>query len=391
MRLQMRLKSAALSVLSLIQPGKPGTTPEHRMVKQSTPLMWLWRELRITITVSLVSAFFFSPLSSETWTSNLAYAFSGTLCIQSLIEAGRYGFSSALVRRLLPGQVHFPTQRRWPGWGWMAPWILISFVVGFFGGQALGNLLTGVHRSPFALIERAGPVLPSFAPGLALTIGCTYFFYVRGRLAATEAREQTALRTAAENQLKLLVSQLEPHMLFNTLANLRVLIVQDPPRAQAMLDHLNGFLRATLDASRSDSQALSAEFARVGDYLELMQVRMGARLHGTLDLPDDLRALPVPPLLLQPLVENAIKHGLEPSVSGGQIEVTARREARTLVLGVRDTGAGLGAAPADGARFGLQQVRERIAALYGDAASLELSSPADGRGGALATVRLPIT
>lgn len=360
------------------------------MLQYRNALAWLWRELRITIGVSVGSVFFFSPFSGETWVSDLIYSFCVAICIQSLIEAGRYGFSSALLRRLPEDSPTPHSQRRWPGWALMAPWVAASAAVGYFGGHMLGDLLTGVHRPPLAFIQNSRQLLPTLAPALAVAVGCTYFFYARGRLIATEARAQTALRTAAENQLKLLVSQLEPHMLFNTLANLRVLIGQDPPRAQAMLDHLNGFLRATLDASRSDSHALSAEFARLSDYLELMQVRMGPRLRGTLDLPDDLSALPVPPLLLQPLVENAIKHGLEPGVTGGQIEVAARRDGQALVLSVRDTGVGLGAAPADGARFGLQQIRERLAALYGEAATLELSSPVDGRGGALATVRLPI-
>jgi LytS/YehU family sensor histidine kinase len=271
----------------------------------------------------------------------------------------------------------------------MAPWVAMSAAVGYLGGHALGDLLTGTHHPAPGFLRNMQTLLPALAPAFAVSIGFTYFFYARGRLAASEAQAQAARRTAAENQLKLLVSQLEPHMLFNTLANLRVLIGQDPPRAQAMLDHLNGFLRATLDASRSDSHALSAEFARIADYLELMQVRMGPRLRGTLDLPADLSSLPVPPLLLQPLVENAVKHGLEPSVSGGQIEVSARRDGHGLCLSVRDTGVGLGAA-AHGSRFGMQQVRERLVALYGDAASLELTTPADGRGGALAVVRLPV-
>ena len=180
-------------------------------------------------------------------------------------------------------------------------------------------------------------------------------------------------------------------MLFNTLANLRVLIALDPPRAQAMLDRLIAFLRATLEASRSGAHPLSAEFARLADYLALMQVRMGARLEVGLDLPPALAALPVPPLLLQPLVENAIKHGLEPKVEGGRLEVSARREGGRLLLAVRDSGVGLGAAPReDGTRFGLAQVRERLATLYGPAARLTLEPAADGEGGTLATIELPL-
>ncbi|WP_321845576.1 sensor histidine kinase [Paraburkholderia bannensis] len=353
-------------------------------------LAWLWREIRIAIPIAALSTVLFGTLAHESFASNLKYSFSITLCIQVLIESGRYGLT-ALVRRYsrLAPDTGAP-QRVWPGWGLMTPWLVVSVVVGYFAGHAIGDWLTGVHRNPFAFFLNSNVLLPTFGPTFALALACTWFFYTRGRLATLQARTETALRTAAENQLRLLVSQLEPHMLFNTLANLRVLIGSDPPRAQAMLDHLNGFLRATLDASRTDAHALTAEFARVRDYLELMQVRMGPRLHATLDLPDTLGALPVPPLLLQPLVENALKHGLEPNVAGGEIEVSARREGATLILSVRDTGAGLRAPPADGARFGLRQVRERLAALYGDAAQFTLAEPDDGRGGALAIVRLPV-
>ena len=185
-------------------------------------------------------------------------------------------------------------------------------------------------------------------------------------------------------------------MLFNTLANLRVLIGADPPRAQAMLDRLIAFLRSTLAASRGGDHALADEFQRLADYLALIEVRMGPRLQVRLDLPAELRSLPVPALLLQPLVENAVQHGLEPQVAGGRIEVGARREGGTLVLSVRDTGAGLAAqpalsaAPAPGHGFGVTQVRERLAALHGARATLVLAPAGDAEGGTLAEVRLSI-
>ncbi len=161
------------------------------------------------------------------------------------------------------------------------------------------------------------------------------------RLSSARAAAATAQRQAAEHQLRLLQSQLEPHMLFNTLANLRVLIGIDPPRAQAMLDRLIAFLRATLAASRAGTHSLADEFARLDDYLALMAMRMGARLQPVLTLPPALAALPVPPLLLQPLVENSIRHGLEPKVEGGRIEVSAALEGGQLLLTVLDSGVGL--------------------------------------------------
>ena len=218
----------------------------------------------------------------------------------------------------------------------------------------------------------------------------TSYFYTRGRAQRQQVRLAAAERDAAEARLALLQSQLEPHMLFNTLANLRALIASDPARAQAMLDQLIAFLRATLGASRTTLHPLADEFARLGDYLHLMQIRMGARLQARLDLPDELAAHPVPPLVLQPLVENAIQHGLEPHVAGGRLEVSAMREAGELVLRVRDTGAGLSHASTGGSHFGLQQVRERLAAMYGATATLELAAAADGDGGTLATIRMPM-
>ncbi|MBL0299124.1 MAG: histidine kinase [Betaproteobacteria bacterium] len=116
-------------------------------------------------------------------------------------------------------------------------------------------------------------------------------------------------------------------MLFNTLANLRMLISLDPARAQAMLDHLIAYLRATLNASRSATHSLATEFERIADYLALMGVRMGPRLQVRMDLPQDLRGLAVPALLLQPLVENSIKHGLEPHPRRRSLDITARRDA----------------------------------------------------------------
>jgi hypothetical protein len=316
----------------------------------------------------------------------LAYTSSITLGCWFFIDSGRV-LAARWRHRHAPAGTW--GSREWPGWPAMCAILLLGTVLGYLCGNALGNLITGSQSPGFVLAnprQMLVVLLVSLVPGVA----ATSYFYNRQRVAAIEAQAQQAQREAAENQLRLLESQLEPHMLFNTLANLRVLIGMDPVRAQAMLDQLIGFLRATLNASRVGRHALSAEFSRLADYLALMQVRMGPRLQMRLDLPDALASVAVPPLLLQPLVENAIKHGLEPKVEGGRIEVLATREADQLVLTVRDTGVGLGAPASDGTRFGLQQVRDRLATLYGDAASFSLVAAGDGSDGCIATVRLPI-
>ena len=278
----------------------------------------------------------------------------------------------------------------WPGWPLMLVVVAVGSILGFTLGGLLAEWLTGQNAPGYLrgdMRQTVALLLTSLVPALIIT----YWFYSREAIAGHEAATQVAQRQAAENQLKLLESQLEPHMLFNTLANLRVLIGIDPPRAQAMLDQLIAFLRATLSASRSASHPLEAEFARLRDYLALMELRMGERLQARFELPAELAGLPLPPLLLQPLVENSIKHGLEPKVEGGRIEVRAARDADALVLQVRDTGVGLSDAASDGTRFGLTQVRERLATLYGTRASLSLAPCTDTEGGTLATIRLPLS
>ncbi len=322
--------------------------------------------------------------------SQLVYSLCiGTIC-WGVIEFGRY-----LVD---PKHCHNSPDG---GHGWPKGWrglllTAIGIVVAFYGGNWLAYTLVG-SSTPLDPQDGAR----DSAMGLYVTIAAgaigSFFFYTRGRAAAMAAKIAAAERDASEAQLKLLETQLEPHMLFNTLANLRALIAVDPPRAIAMLDRLNSYLRATLNGSRATQHPLAQEFDRLADYLELMQVRMGERLRYTLALPDELREVPVPPLLLQPLVENAIRHGLEPQVAGGEIRVSARRaphaEGEQLVLEVADTGAGL---PAGGlperhdgpSGFGVQQVRERLHTLHGDRACLEMAGLPGG--GTRATILFPL-
>ncbi len=313
-----------------------------------------------------------------------------SMCCWFAIDLARIPLARWAHRRDPPDA---PTSAQaWPGWPLMMVAVVLGSAFGFGVGGTIANRILG-GGAP-TLFDRDGRALLSvlliaLVPGTAIT----YWFYARETIAAKEAAKLAAERQAAEHQLKLLESQLEPHMLFNTLANLRVLIGLDPPRAQALLDQLIAFLRATLAGSRAAHHGLDAEFARLADYLALMQVRMGERLGSSFDLPTALAGQPVPPLLLQPLVENAIKHGLEPSVDGGRIEIAAARDGDTLVLSVRDTGVGLAAAAAaatDGMRFGLEQVRERLATRYGRAASLTLAPAEAAGGGTLATIRLPL-
>lgn len=331
-----------------------------------------------TLAICAIIALALTASAGGDWGRQLVYSFSIGILSWLVIDVGRL---------LLTRHEKAP----WPQGLRGVLLVVAGIAVGALGGSAIGDAWAG---RPMLAFWRHAPnqFAATLAITLAATIGICYFYYSRGRSKYLEAEIALAQRDAADARLRLLETQLEPHMLFNTLANLRALIATDPARAVAMLDHLDSYLRMTLAGSRALVHPLEAEFARLGDYLALMAVRMGERLACTLDLPEDLRTAQVPPLVLQPLVENSIRHGLEPRVEGGEITVRARREGDRLVIEVRDTGAGLGGMPshaADDEGFGLAQVRERLATLYGAQAALTLQ-PNPG-GGACAVLTLPIS
>jgi signal transduction histidine kinase len=326
--------------------------------------------LAFTLAITAIQTAFAPDKSYE---HPLVYSVAIGLSTWALIDFGRH---------LMPGA-------RETGWPLGISGVALS-VAGIIGGYVIGTL-TGdawFGMSSWREDHGANHLRNSMLITLMAGVAGSYYFYTINKSAYLERKMREARGHANEAQLKLLESQLEPHMLFNTLANLRVLIGTDPPRAQRMLDHMIAYLRATLNASRAPTHPLQAEFDRLRDYLELMAVRMGPRLAYTLDLPPELAQLQVPTLLLQPLVENSIQHGLEPKVEGGRITVTARREGDTLTLKVEDTGVGTSSqATVKGSGFGMTQVRERLATLYGAAAALEFNAQ-EGRG-AVTITHLP--
>jgi signal transduction histidine kinase len=193
---------------------------------------------------------------------------------------------------------------------------------------------------------------------------------------AMERQRQESAKHAAEAQLRLLQAQIEPHFLLNTLANVRSLIKRDGDRAREMLDHLSDYLHVALPRMRQAQSTLEREVALSASYLSIMQIRMGDRLRYNLQLNDDTGQLIFPPMLLQTLVENAVKHGLEPSADPGEIFIAAdiivSPHGEQLRVSVSDTGIGFGRANTKGMGIGLINIRERLASLYGADASLEI-------------------
>ncbi len=218
---------------------------------------------------------------------------------------------------------------------------------------------------------------------------------------ATETAEAESLkRQVVEARMAAMQAQVEPHFLFNTLASIDHLIETDPPRASKMQKNLIALLRASMptmrEANDGGTRHLGRELEMVRPYVEILKVRMEERLESSIDVPEGLLSAEFPPMMLQTLVENAIRHGLEPKSEGGQLRVAAEVAHGRLVVTVVDTGVGLAAAapgqpPAsdggEGSGVGLANIRERLALLYGDKAALTVAdNPA---GGTRVTITLP--
>lgn len=197
---------------------------------------------------------------------------------------------------------------------------------------------------------------------------------------ATETAEAESLkRQVVEARMAAMQAQVEPHFLFNTLASIDHLIETDPPRASAMQKNLIALLRASMPTMREANGAangvrdLGREMAVITPYLEILKVRMEDRLQTVIDVPEGLRSAEFPPMMIQSLVENAIKHGLEPKPEGGTLAVKAEIVHGRLAVSVADTGVGFGKAATAGTGIGLNNIRERLALLYGRKATLTVA------------------
>jgi len=253
-------------------------------------------------------------------------------------------------------------------------------------GIPLGNaLIAGVN--PLRFFQQAS-VLAGLAAFAMLTAVLMVMLLVAGerrlRRAEEAARQQEQIAAAgrliAEARLRALQAQIEPHFLYNTLANVVSLIDAHPAKAKRMLERFIDYLRASLAASRAEHATVGSELDLAGAYLDVLGVRLEQRLRWRVESDAAARALPMPPMLLQPLVENAIMHGIEPKLEGGEIVVRARVADGLLCVEVLDTGLGLRPAPPrPGGGVGLSNLRERLRQLAGGGARLELiENPAGG-------------
>ncbi len=288
------------------------------------------------------------------------------------------GFSIALISLFTLGRM-VPGRKRWLALGVVLP---LSVAVGL----TLGFALTGVGGWHEAHLWQAMLIALFF--GLLASI--TFVLVERVGLLnqAVQAQQLQGVeqdKRALEANLKLLQAQIEPHFLFNTLANVNSLIDSNPAAASQLLERLNEWLRSALAQSRRDQGTLGDELAMLDNYLHILRTRFGERLRWQFDCPVALRNLPFPPMLLQPLLENAVRHGIEPKIGGGEVYLYAVQQGGRVQILVSDSGVGLSAGAQEGA--GLSNVRARLLALYGPTA--QLSVVGNSVGGATAKLEFP--
>ncbi len=273
----------------------------------------------------------------------------------------------------------------------IVPSLCIAIPFGIVGGAKLTTVfgapdLIGVWtHDPVSSWKSISASLLFAVAASAYVVQHTITNNYRLELEGERRRSAEAGRSQAVAELALLQAQIEPHFLFNTLAHVQSAIEQEPMAGKAMLEHLIRYLRGALQRSRQSNCTLAEEWELVEPLLAIAAMRLGTRLSYEVAIPDALRAAKLPPLLLQPLVENAIKHGIEPAVAGGEIRVTGELVDGALVLRVSDTGVGMSETAPEG--VGLSNVRARLGSLYGNRGRFTLQR--NPVGGTIAELRLP--
>ena len=281
------------------------------------------------------------------------------------------------VPALLFGQrvVEWFTRRHWPLTAAVAVSTLLFAAAGCLAGQVvlmwLGSRIPEAFWADYLQTLR-GALLLSIVFGL----GAFSYASLRERLRETEERlhekevaEERMLKLAAEARLHSLESRLHPHFLFNTLNSISALIAVDPARAERMLGRLAGLLRSSLDTTTRSLIPLEQELAMVRDYVDIERARFGDRLQGRFEVPAELYDAQVPPLSVQSLVENAVKHGISHERNGGEVCVSASAENGQLWIAVSDTGGGFDLSAVQ-AGHGLDSLVGRLDALFSSSAHL---------------------
>lgn len=341
-----------------VPAGTPAPQAWHGFVSSLTP-----QRVLLALAMATVAALVLAPIFITPFPVLLGRTlFVGMLALLAFSAAGQW-------------------PRRLPRW-W-ARWLFQVVVVAAAVPVAtLAVYLVAVGGDFASLVESEARVMGFFwIAGAGLVVGPLLAMGALYRQRDTEARNQALSfelerseleRQALDARLRLLQAQVEPHFLFNTLANVRALVETGSPQAAPVLRSLIAYLRAAMPRLQGESTRLADETALVRAYLELMHLRMPDRLEYSVDLPPELDIVRFPPMALLTLVENAVRHGIDPGEEGGRIEVGGALEPGGRVrLWVSDTGVGM--TQSMGTGTGLRNLRERLTLFYGLSAALELT------------------
>ena len=266
-------------------------------------------------------------------------------------------------------------------WWRFFDWLAVVSWKTLLAVSLLGLILAAMLKSaePFLLIVVASFIVKVVAGGKRRA-------ELTARMATQRAETERLERTVLEARMLALQAQIEPHFLFNTLAGIEQLIQTDPPRAAKMQQSLIRYLRSAMPQMRDGRRpSLGQQVSLSSAYLEIMAERMEERLEAVVNVPEGLKTAVFPSMMLQTLVENAIKHGLQPKAAGGRLEIGAEIVDGQLSVYVQDNGTGFMPSSNDG--VGLANIRERLAALYSGRGELIINVPPDG--GTRATIRVP--
>lgn len=274
--------------------------------------------------------------------------------------------------------------------GWLTS--LMATAIGLIFGLGLSGFFVSGDPLYFFGADRGTLIVGAFFGfiGMAIFANMSRLADARAELADAQARNAAQEKTMLATQLQALQAQIEPHFLFNTLSNISGMIRSNPEGAETTLEHLTTLLRATLRRTREQQTTLADEAEILASYLAIQSIRMGTRLQYDIQMPNNARSIALAPLLLQPIVENAVLHGIDPLEEGGRIDIRASVASGELAIEIIDTGPGLGTTSTarKPAGVGLSNVRERLKALYGERASLRLESQAQR--GTVAKLSIPL-
>ncbi|MUL11030.1 sensor histidine kinase [Aliivibrio fischeri] len=329
------------------------------MSERKETIMQLVKSLLITTVFCVVIAM----MTSNIWPSPF---------YEHIIISLGYGYSAVLCSFVLEN--NFPTLKK-------AYSTVLAMVLSITLGTFHASLWLNKYDD-FATLEALQPIV---LLGLIFTAICFYYFHAAEKtmlaeqaLALSKRKQLEQEKALVLSQLSQLQSQIEPHFLFNTLANISALIELDSNKAKLMLEKLTDLLRGSLKTNRNPLITIEQEIELLNAYLSIQQIRLGDRL--TYDIDNQIiESVSLPPLLIQPLVENAITHGIEPSAQGGQLMVQFKQENNQFIVVIFDNGIGLkSVSPSKGHGMSLNNIKQRLHDLFDGSASVRITENKDG-------------